>query len=1176
MTNVLRSSPSGGRAEESAMGESSSGPSSQAVEKAQPESSALEVISPSNSAVTLEEIRLRIQRVQADPDLAEAVKSQVVAAYERAIQELAAAEKFRLQAEQFRQRREAIGEEVKKLESELAAVGAASFIPATETMTLEEVQAAAAEAEKQLDVARSQRDAIDAEVAKRNAARQTASQRAEAAQKRLDAARDAQAASPNPDQPPEVTESLRVLSQAEMESARWELEAIKEELAYYDKADELLLPLRRRLAAQQLRAAEALWTQWQRILAQRQEATAVHRAEQARARVARLPEPLRDLAEEVEKKAAQIADLTNRVNQTHVQLTAAKQQLEDLQQQFKSTKDRMEMVGMTGALGIWLRAQRSKLPETYTLWQRIRKRQEDIRTTQWTLLELSDAHTQVPPLEEEVSRWRTRLLSLIDKDYPEWETNLREILTEKFALLSEEIQLYSRWLNDQVDLDNTERAIVRTAEEYQRYIDEHILWIPNARPIRLSQIADDVRLTVGVVRMMFSPTTLHEVGHLLQIDVGSWPVLWLLAGFILTVWRIVLFRSWSYLETLAKRATQGAYHGNWPTIEALAMTIFRAAWWPAILGFLAWRLGSPIDATMMTIAISSGLWSAAEFLLVFETLRQVACLNGLGEAHFRWPGSVTLTLRRQLRWFVPLGLILVYLCTAIHASGDQRWEAGPGRIVFVAMLVLYAVLGHVLLRPKGAVMQAIRAHHPQGWFYRGRVFWWLGLTGVPIALMVLTLAGYSYTAVQLMARFRGTLLVPILLGLGEELFNRWLIVRKQRIGWARFRQRMAADAQAGIEAKTEVGEVSVAPPESEPDLAVVGEQTRRLFHTIEVILALIALWWIWADISPAFGILKQVRLWGGELPSVVSDRVTEKSGNQESQAVLLQVSRAITLADLLLAVITVVAGFVIARNIPGLLEMIFFQRLPMEPGLRYALHTIISYLVTGMALIMAVGHLGFQWSQAQWLVAALGVGLGFGLQEIFANFISGLIILFERPIRVGDLVTVGEFSGQVTRIRIRATTILNFERRELIIPNKEFITGRVVNWTLSDPVNRVEVAVSVAYGTDPQRVIEILVEVAKNNPNVMTDPAPVVVFEGFGESSVNFRLFAYVSSYDNRLAAINTLHADVYKRLAAEGITIPFPQRDIHVYYESPPDSPPAKADSPTPREIPPSPPDSP
>ncbi|MGQ9769276.1 MAG: mechanosensitive ion channel domain-containing protein [Thermogutta sp.] len=1173
-TNVLRSSAPTDRAEQLLMeGHAGPVPSPQAGAKNPSEASISQGDASGNPAITVEEIQFRIQRVQGDPELADAVKQQVVGAYERAIQELAAAAKFRVQAEQFRQRREGIKEEVKKFEAELAEVSTTPFFPPAETMTLEEVQVAAAEAEKRLNAARSQRDAIDAEVAKRNAARQTAAQRAEVAQNRLDAAREGLAVPPESDQPPEVTEAIRVLRQSELEAARSELEAIKEELAYYDQADETLLPLRKRLAAQQFRTAEALWTQWQQILAQRRQATAVHRAEQARARIGQLPEPLRDLAGEVEKKAGEIAQLTNRVNHTHVQLTAAKQQLEELRQHLKATKERLEMVGMTGSLGLWLRAQRSKLPETHTIWQRIRKRQEDIRNTQWTLLELSDNHAQIPPLEEEVSRWRTRLLPLMDEDHPEWETNLRELLNEKFGLLDEELQLYSRWLNDLVDLDNTERTVIKITEDYRHYIDEHILWIPNARPISLSQLADDVRLTGGVVRTLFSPSTLYQAGHLLQLDLGSWPALWLLAGALLVAWRLALVRGNRYLTVLAKRVSQGAYHGYWPTLEALALTILAATWWSAFLAFLAWRLGSPIDATTTTIAISSGLWSAAEFLIVFETLRRIVVPEGLAEAHFRWPAAVTLALRRQLRWFIPLGLISIYLCAAIHASGDQRWEAGPGRITFLGVLALYAILGYILLRPKGRIMQGVRTHHPQGWFYRGRVFWWLGAVGVPIVLIIVTLAGYSYTAIQLMARFRGTLLVPLLLGLAEELFHRWLIVRKQRIGWARFRQRMAAEAQASVEikteAKTEVGEVAVSPPESEPDLAVVGQQTQRLFHTIEVILAVIALWWIWADISPAFGVLRQVRLWGGEVRTLEPTVSSEANAGQEAQAVALRVSQAVTLADLLLAVIILIVGLLIAKNIPGLVEMIFSHRLPVEAGLRYALHTLISYLVTGVALIMAVGHLGFHWSQAQWLVAALGVGLGFGLQEIFANFICGLIILFERPIRVGDLVTVGEFSGRVTRIRIRATTILNFERRELIIPNKEFITGRVINWTLSDPVNRVEVAVGVAYGTDPERVMNILLDVAKSNPHVMADPAPVVVFEGFGESSVNFRLFAYVANYDSRLAAINSLHAGVYSRLASEGISIPFPQRDIHLHYESLADNPPGGLVSPSLRKTP-------
>lgn len=1167
MRNILRVSPEEASGEVSSPGMASV-PAEVPPSAAKPasEGPASDVMPVTTPPISPEEIQLRIQRTQADPDLADAIKSQVVGIYERAMQELSAAQKFQSQAEQFRHQREAIGEDVKKLEAELGEISSAPFVPSPEGLALDAIQAAVAEAEKRLTAARLERDAIDAEVAKRNAARQTAAQRAETAQKRLETARDALAGSPPSDQPPAVTEAQRVLRQAELEAARWELEAIKEELAYYDRADEALLPLRKRVAAQRFRTAETVWNQWQQALAQQRQATAVSRVEQARARIAQLPEPFRALAEEVEKKAAEVAELTTRVNQTHGQLTVLKQQLEDLQQQFKATKDRMEMVGMTGALGLWLRAQRTRLPETHTLWQRIRKRQDEIRTTQWTFLELSDAHTQMSPLEEEINRWRTRLLPLVEKDHPEWETNLREILTEKFSLLDEEVQLYSRWLNDLVDLDNTERALIETTEEYRRYIDEHILWIPNTRAVSASQLRDDVYLTLGVVRLLIAPGTLWETGHHLQIDLGSWPALWLLAGFVLALWRLALFQGSRHLEALAKRVAQGAYHGFWPTFEALILTCLGAAWWPAILGFLAWRLGSVIDATTMTIAISEGLWSMAEFLIVFETLRRVAFPSGLGESHFRWPAAITLALRRQLRWFVPLGMVLAFFCTAIHASGDQRWEAGPGRIVFLVMLVLYAVLGHFILRPHGAVMKAVQVYHPQGWFYRGRMAWWLLAVGVPVALMGLTLAGYSYTAVQLMQRFRATLIVPLLLGLGEALFNRWLIVLKQRIGWARFRQRMTSEVQAGGEAKTEVGGVSSTPTESEPDLAIVGQQTRRLFNTIEVIVALAVLWWIWADILPALGVLRQIRLWGGGPASAVVTAPAGTTTNQTQTAPVPLPSQAVTLADLLLAIITLIAGFVIAKNIPGLMEMVFSQRLPMEPGLRYALHTITSYVVIGVALIMAVGYLGLQWSQAQWLVAALGVGLGFGLQEIFANFISGLIILFERPIRVGDLVTVGEFSGRVTRIRIRATTILNFERRELIIPNKEFITGRVINWTLTDPINRIEVAVGVAYKTDPERVMNVLLEVAKSNPNVMADPAPVVVFEGFGDSSVNFRLFAYVSNYDNRLLAINSLHAAVYRRLAEEGITIPFPQRDVHLIYESPRDEqqvPPDSAASP-------------
>jgi potassium efflux system protein len=191
--------------------------------------------------------------------------------------------------------------------------------------------------------------------------------------------------------------------------------------------------------------------------------------------------------------------------------------------------------------------------------------------------------------------------------------------------------------------------------------------------------------------------------------------------------------------------------------------------------------------------------------------------------------------------------------------------------------------------------------------------------------------------------------------------------------------------------------------------------------------------------------------------------------------------------------------------------------------------------------------IGIGWSKVQWLAAAMVVGLGFGLQEIFANFVSGLILLFERPIRIGDTVTVGDVTGEVTRIQIRATTITDWNRKELVIPNKEFVTGQVINWTLSDSTLRVIVPVGIAYGSNTQLAEEILAKVAKENDLVLAEPKSKVLFLEFGESSLNFELRVFVSSVEYLLKVRHQLHKAIDQEFRRAGIEIAFPQRDIHV-----------------------------
>jgi potassium-dependent mechanosensitive channel len=345
---------------------------------------------------------------------------------------------------------------------------------------------------------------------------------------------------------------------------------------------------------------------------------------------------------------------------------------------------------------------------------------------------------------------------------------------------------------------------------------------------------------------------------------------------------------------------------------------------------------------------------------------------------------------------------------------------------------------------------------------------------------------------------------------------------------ARLRHTAAQQDQKGPDG-AELPTVSAA-VEGQLDLTTINLQTRRFVQTALIASVAAGLCLIWLDVLPALSFLN-VPLW--------QTAVEGADGAKHNEP--------IDVVRLLEAAIAVALTFVATRNIPGLLEIVLLQRLPLEPATRYAVTTLFRYAIAVAGTIVVCVALGVTWSKVHWLVAAVSVGVGFGLQEIFANFISGLIILFERPIRVGDIVTVDDVSGIVSRIRIRATMITDFDRKELIVPNKEFITGRVLNWTLSDQMNRVTINVGVAYGSEIEKACQLLLRAAVNNPFVLKDPAPMATFEGFGDSVLNLVLRCYLPNLENRGTVVHDLHTKIHDSFRDEGIDIAFPQLDLHV-----------------------------
>jgi potassium efflux system protein len=305
---------------------------------------------------------------------------------------------------------------------------------------------------------------------------------------------------------------------------------------------------------------------------------------------------------------------------------------------------------------------------------------------------------------------------------------------------------------------------------------------------------------------------------------------------------------------------------------------------------------------------------------------------------------------------------------------------------------------------------------------------------------------------------------------------------------------------------------------------------------------------------PALGFLQQVELWPstgapGEAAAagtVLTDTDTVTGGAQAAPPVVA--SQAITLEHLLWAILILIVTALVGRNLPGLLEIVLLQRLPISPAGRYAITTIAQYVLVIVGVALAFGAVGIGWSKVQFLAAAITVGLGFGLQEIFANFVSGLIILFERPVRVGDVITVGNVSGRVARLRIRATTIMDWDRKELIIPNKEFVTGQVINWTLTEQTLRIVIPVGIAYGSDTRLAETTLLRVAHDDPDVLDDPAPSVVFNQFGDSALMFNLRVFIAHIDHLIRTRHRLHRAIDDAFREAGIVIAFPQRDVHVF----------------------------
>lgn len=258
-----------------------------------------------------------------------------------------------------------------------------------------------------------------------------------------------------------------------------------------------------------------------------------------------------------------------------------------------------------------------------------------------------------------------------------------------------------------------------------------------------------------------------------------------------------------------------------------------------------------------------------------------------------------------------------------------------------------------------------------------------------------------------------------------------------------------------------------------------------------------------------------------------------------------------TLWTFLYLLVFIVMLFYAAGRLRSWLEEYLLVRAGVEVNRRQAAGWLVEYTVVLIGLLIILQTAGIDLTTLNILAGAVGIGVGFGLQTIASNFISGIIILFERPVKIGDRIEVGEVEGDVVRIGARSTTVVTNDNIAIIIPNSKFITENVVNWSYTDDKVRFRIPVSVAYGTDAREVERVLLEAAAENPDVLREPAPAVRLVEFGDSGLQFELRAWTSALLHRKGVlVSALNFAIYEKFNRHGIVIPFPQRDVHVKRE--------------------------
>jgi potassium efflux system protein len=1114
--------------------------------------------------VALSDISRIRGQVESDATLGSELKARILAEYDEARSALESTERFKAALGSDERKREAVNRWTDSLRTELSEPFPALANPLSQDATVEEAQMVLTEERSRLTALRNSLSSIEGLAEKQTTRRNEIALRFGALDQLIEST-DERVRSETGGAHPELQSAVQAKLWAVRESAEAEIEALRSELTVLD-AEARLVPWRRDRAQRQVEAREQLVTELEGVTEGLLDEEARERlseiAEKSRAVSERLPElgaeteNLVALAERVWGEEGVLAQL----EEQGVVLTRTRKNIADLDRIVQLSRRRYEATGMSRSIVRWWPEIPEDFPKPGDLEKSIEQYELEISAAQHELIQLEQRRAGA----DESDRKMLAIVSA-SEEASELEEPVRELLQTHRELLELLIQNNGRYLNQLIELDSISKKFLAVQKDVGAFLLERLIWVRSVPGSPIPGLTD----IWNAALWFLAPANLPDASGALWVALRAEPVravFWLLVIGSLIFFRPRIKRR---VEALGELASQPETENFLPTLWTALYTVLLVAPAPLTVFIMGRTLAVGTETVQMHAASGALYWIAATLCLL-EGFRQVCRPNGLGAKHFGWSEDFVHSLSRGLlapQWiFVALTFVAITFATAgmrLQSSSQlQAHNNSLGRIAFVAAFGFFGIALIGLFRPR---------------VHAGQLLKRLPMLTLPLivcstlAPAALAILGYYITGYLLAYQMLRTisLIVGVLVLWG--LLSKWRVLSRRRA------TRKARESEvAAIESSGSKG----LPPAGWNDRAVpvADKQVRQLNRFILIVIAAMGLSSIWTDAFPVLQGMKRVQIWPRvvyieedldapgplSMQMAVADDAESRGGESASQegeedskvsmpgqsmvesATDSEVSETgvLTLWHLFEAILAALVTVVLAKNIPGIVELVLIRRTHLDSGFRIAVSTLVRYIIVILGSATAFGYLNIGWSKVHWLAAALTFGLGFGLQEIVANFVSGLILLTERPIRVGDAVTIGNLMGRVTRIQIRATTITLWDRSEMIVPNKEFITTKLVNWTLSDSKRRLDIPLRVTYGSDVEQVKAILLKVADEHLLVLDDPPPNVLLTQFGENALEFELRVFVD-FGHGIKTGDDIRVAVDKAFKENGIEFAIPALNI-------------------------------